>query len=90
LEFLLENILNLVGFVVGLAIGIMSYIGFKNTGSPTLFRLTIAFFSISIGFFVIWTGYLAEDFVIKSGQIERWVQTLGIGIQTVGYFFIAF
>jgi len=90
LEFLLENILNLVGFLVGLAIGIMSLIGFRNTGSPTLFRLTIAFFSISLGFFVIWVGYMAEDFVIKSGNIERWIQTLGIAIQTVGYFFIAF
>ena len=90
MEFLLENILNLVGFLVGLAIGIMSIIGFRNTGSPTLFRLTIAFFSISIGFFVIWTGYMLEDFIIKSGNIERWIQTLGIVIQTVGYFFIAF
>ena len=90
MEFLLENILNLVGFLVGLAIGIMSIIGFRNTGSPTLFRLTIAFFSISIGFFVIWAGYMVEDFVIKSGSIERWIQTLGIVIQTVGYFFIAF
>ena len=90
MEFLLENILNLVGFLVGLAIGIMSYIGFRNTGSPTLFRLTIAFFSISSGFFVIWTGYMAEDLIIKSGSIERWIQTLGIAIQTVGYFFIAF
>lgn len=90
MEFLLENILNLIGFIVGLAIGIMSYIGFKNTGSPTLFRLSIAFFSICTGFFVIWSGYMVEDFVTKSGQIERWVQTLGIGIQTVGYFFIAF
>jgi len=90
LEFLLENILNLVGFLVGLAIGIMSLIGFRNTGSPTLFRLTIAFFSISLGFFVIWVGYMAEDFVIKSGNIEKWIQTLGIAIQTVGYFFIAF
>jgi hypothetical protein len=90
LEFLLENILNLVGFLVGLAIGIMSVIGFRNTGSPTLFRLTVAFFSISIGFFVIWAGYMVEDFVIKSGNIERWIQTLGIVIQTVGYFFIAF
>jgi len=90
LEFLLENILNLVGFLVGLAIGIMSYIGFRNTGSPTLFRLTIAFFSISAGFFVIWSGYMVEDLVIKSGHIERWIQTLGIVIQTVGYFFIAF
>ena len=90
MEFLFENILNLVGFLVGLSIGMMSYIGFKNTGSPTLFRLSIAFFSICIGFFIIWTGYMAEDFVIKSGQIERSVQTLGIGIQTIGYFFIAF
>ena len=64
--------------------------GFRNTGSPTLFRLTVAFFSISIGFFVIWAGYMIEDFVIKSGNIERWIQTLGIVIQTIGYFFIAF
>ena len=90
MEFLLENILNLVGFLVGLAIGIMSFIGFRNTGSPTLFRLSIAFLSISFGFCVIWIGYTVEDFVIKSGSIERWVQTLGIAIQTVGYFFIAF
>ncbi len=90
MEFLLENILNLIGFLVGFLIGIMSLIGFRNTGSPTLFRLTIAFFSISTGFFVIWTGYMAEDFIIKSGNIERWIQTSGIVIQTVGYFFIAF
>ena len=76
--------------MVGLAIGIMSYIGFRNTGSPTLFRLTIAFSSISLGFFVIWTGYMVEDFVTKTGSVERWIQTLGIAIQTVGYFFIAF
>lgn len=80
----------MVGFLVGLAIGIMSLIGFRNTGSPTLFRLTIAFFSISVGFFVIWAGYMMEDFVIKSGNIEKWIQTLGIIVQTVGYFFIAF
>jgi len=90
LEFLLENILNLIGFVVGLAIGVIAYIGYKNTGSATLFRLSIAFLSISVGFFVVWTGYMAEDFVLQKGQIERWIQTLGIGIQTVGYFFIAF
>ena len=90
MEFLLENILNLVGFLVGLSIGIMSLIGFRNTGSPTLFRLTLAFFAISIGFFVIWAGYMAEDFIFKSGNIERWIQTVGIIIQTIGYFFIAF
>ena len=86
----MENILNLIGFLVGLSIGIISLIGFRNTGSPTLFRLTIAFFSISSGFFVIWMGYMIEDFIIKSGNIEKWIQTLGIIIQTIGYFFIAF
>jgi len=80
----------MIGFVVGFGIGTMSYIGFRNTGSPTLFRLSIAFFAICIGFFVIWMGFMIEDFVIQSGQIEKWVQTLGIGIQTIGYFFIAF
>jgi len=80
----------MIGFVVGFGIGVMSFIGFKNTGSPTLFRLSIAFFSICIGFFVIWMGFMVEDFIIQSGEIERWVQTLGIGIQTIGYFFIAF
>ncbi len=90
MEFVLEIILNLIGFVVGLAIGILSRIGFKNTGSPTLFRLTIAFLSISVGFGVVGAGYMIESLVIRSGEIEPWVQTLGIGVQTVGYFFIAF
>jgi hypothetical protein len=90
LDFLLENILNLLGFLVGLGIGIVSLIGFRNTGSPTLFRLAIAFFSISAGFCVIWIGYMIEDFIIQSGNIESWIQTLGIAIQTIGYFFIAF
>ncbi len=90
MEFLLENVLNLIGFIVGLTIGIIAYIGYKNTGSATLFRLSIAFLSISIGFFVVWSGYMIEDFVLQKGNIERWIQTLGIAIQTVGYFFIAF
>lgn len=71
-------------------IGVMSLIGFRNTGSPTLFRLTIAFFAISVGFFVIWSGFMIEDFIMQEGKIDRLVQTSGIAIQTVGYFFIAF
>jgi len=90
LEFVLEIILNLIGFGVGLVIGIFAYIGFKNTGSPTLFRLTISFLSIGIGFGVIGLGFITESFVFQTEKIEPGIQTVGLGIQTVGYFFIAF
>jgi hypothetical protein len=90
LEFVLESALNLLGFVVGLILGIFAYIGFKNTGSPTLFRLNISFFSISIGFGVVGFGFLIESFVLGYVKLDSWIQTLGLGIQTIGYFFIAF
>jgi len=90
LEFVLETALNLLGFLVGLVLGIFAYVGFKNTGSPTLFRLNIAFFSIGIGFGVVGLGYLTESFILNYVKIDMWIQTLGIGIQTIGYFFIAF
>jgi hypothetical protein len=90
LDFVLESALNFLGFVVGLVLGIFSYIGFKNTGSPTLFRLNIAFFSISMGFGVVGFGIMIESFVLGYTNIDTWIQTLGIGIQTIGYFFIAF
>ncbi len=85
-----ESALNLLGFVVGLILGIFAYIGFRNTGSPTLFRLNISFFSIGIGFGVVGFGYMFESLVLGYTRTDTWIQTLGIGIQTVGYFFIAF
>ena len=90
MEFLLENILNLIGFIVGIVIGIFAYIGYKNTGSPVLFRLTLAFFAIGIGFGIIWLGYMIDSVYFEMGKINRGIQALGLGIQTIGYFFIAF
>jgi len=90
LEFFFEIILNLVGLLVGLVIGTISYIGFKNTASPTLFRLSIAFFAIGIGFGILATGFILDDFIFKTGDINRGISTLGVASQTVGYWFIAF
>ena len=90
MEFLLENILNLVGFIVGVIIGVFAYIGYKNTGSPVLFRLSIAFFAIGVGFGIIWMGYMIDSVYFEEGKINRGIQALGLGIQTIGYFFIAF
>ena len=90
MELFLEGILNLIGFIIGLIIGVFSYIGYKNTGSPVLFRLTIAFFAIGIGFGIIWSGYIANEVIFGEEKINRGVQALGLGTQTIGYFFIAF
>ena len=90
MELLLENIFNLAGFVIGLIIGIFSYIGYKNTGSPVLFRLTIAFFAIGIGFGIIWSAYMINIMFFDQLEINRGITALGLGIQTIGYFFIAF
>ena len=90
MELFLEGILNLIGFVVGLIIGTFSYIGYKNTGSPVLFRLTIAFFAIGLGFGIIWSAYIINELVFDTEKINRGIQALGLRIQTIGYFFIAF
>jgi len=90
LEFFLEISLNSVGFLVGIIIGIISYIGFKNTGSPTLFRLSIAFFAIGIGFGILATGFILDDVILKTGNINTGISMLGIASQVIGYWFIAF
>ena len=90
MEFFFEIILNFVGLLVGLVIGTISYIGFKNTGSPTLFRLSIAFFAIGVGFGILATGFTLDDFIFKTGNINLGISTLGVASQTIGYWFIAF
>ena len=90
MELLLENIFNLIGFLIGLIIGIFAYIGYRNTGSPVLFRLTIAFFAIGIGFGIIWSAYMINIVLFDGLEINRGITALGLGIQTIGYFFIAF
>ena len=90
MELYLEGILNLIGFIIGLVIGVFSYIGYRNTGSPVLFRLTIAFFAIGVGFGIIWSAYITNELIFEEEKINRGIQALGLGIQTIGYFFIAF
>ena len=88
--FSLEIILNLIGFSVGITIGIISYIGYKNTGSPTLFRLLTAFFAIGVGFGVLALGFILDDLFLKTGDPNQGIITIGVACQTIGYWFIAF
>lgn len=90
MEAYLELVLNMAGFAVGLCIGVMSAIGYRNTASPTLLRLSLAFISISMGFLVVWVGYATGLLPSGPGGPGWWLETLGVGVQTLGYFFIAF
>ena len=90
MELFLEISLNLIGLLVGIVIGTISYIGFKNTASPTLFRLSIAFFAIGIGFGILATGFILDDFIFETGDINTGISMIGIASQVIGYWFIAF
>lgn len=87
MEILWQSALNLVGFAVGIVTSSLAYIGYKSTASPTLFRLCIAFFAIGTGFLIIWIGYIIAD---DNANVEKLTQTLGNGVQMIGYFFITF
>ena len=84
---ILETTLNLIGFIVGLISGIIAYVGYNKTSSPTLLRLTIAFFSIGSGFFIICLGITVRSFIEYDYQL---INIAGSSLQTIGYFFIAF
>lgn len=89
MEAYLELALNVAGFAVGLCIGTMSVIGYRNTASPTLLRLSLAFILISLGFLAVWVGYALGLLPSGAGRSGWWLETLGVGVQTMGYFFIA-
>lgn len=89
MEIILEFILNLVGFILGTICGIITYNGFNKIGSPTLFRLTIAFFAIGIGFFVMVFRHMPYS-QLQEVSVNETIQIIGSSFQTLGYFFIAF
>ena len=47
-------------------------------------------FLVSCGFGIIWSGYMIDLVYLEVGEINRGIQALGLGVQTIGYFFIAF
>ena len=65
MEFLLENILNLIGFIIGIIIGVFAYVGYKDAGSPVLCRLTIAVKAIGSGLWIMWMADFIEDVYLQ-------------------------
>jgi len=77
--------MNLLGLGISIFIARFAFSGYASLGSPTLLRLTVAFASIAAGFSMI-----IGSLFIEPQQYGQFVLTVGLGLQTVGYFFIAF
>ncbi len=70
---------NLLGMLLGIAIGLLTYRGYTTTKSPTMLRLSIAFTSMGLGFMISAIDlYIDGSFSIVSTVFN-----------TVGYAFIA-
>lgn len=90
MDLIFESVMNLLGFGIGLSIGRFAYRGYTNVGSPTLLRLTFAFLSISIGFFILWIQSMFDIFALgKPADLDS-ILVIGLGFQALGYFFLAF
>lgn len=90
MDLIFESVMNLLGFGIGLSIGRFAYRGYTNVGSPTLLRLTFAFLSISIGFFILWIQSMFDIFALgKAADVDS-ILVIGLGFQALGYFFLAF
>lgn len=82
---IVELAINLVGLAVSAMIGRFAYSGYLAIGSPNLLRLTLAFVSIAAGF-VLLVDHL---FFQPDDYYAQAVETAGLAVQAVGYFFIA-
>ena len=80
-----ELSMNLLGLGISAFIGRFAYAGYSAIASPNLLRLTFAFISIAAGFVLLATAEFVEPV-----DYSRGVATTGLGLQAVGYFFIAF
>ncbi|MEM0480281.1 MAG: hypothetical protein QXR94_02630 [Candidatus Nitrosocaldus sp.] len=70
----------LLGMLLGITIGLLTYRGFNITKSPTMLRLSIAFISIGLGFMVS-----AIDIYYSAGSFSM----VSTALDAVGYAFIA-
>lgn len=89
-----ESILNLVGAFIGFSVARIARQGYKETGSPTLLRLMMAFVFLGSGLCVTGISSLVDLSSLHSiAYLAIALSTLlGVAtfLETAGYFFLAF
>ncbi|MFQ6135018.1 MAG: hypothetical protein ACE5KU_04305 [Nitrososphaerales archaeon] len=88
---LFEDLLYLVGAFIGFSVAYVSYHGYRDTESPTMLRLSIAFLLLGGGFTLSGIVGLASLGVLPYITLVISVLVLGAGLlEAAGYFFLAF
>lgn len=85
----IEHSLELVSAFIGFSVAYVALRGYRATGSPTMLRLSIAFFLLGVGFF--FQG--ATELITSLSELLFLVSVmvvLGGLFETIGYFFLAF
>lgn len=88
---LVENVLQLVGAFIVFSVSLVAYRGYTETKSPTMLRITAAFFFLGLSFSLMGVAGLV-------GGVSLQTLTLGISamaivaglMEAMGYFFLAF
>jgi hypothetical protein len=74
-----------IGMVVSFSIAAVSYSGVRKTGSTSLLRLAASFSFLGLGFLFEFIQYFPVVSLFSTS-----VFLAGIGLETTGYFFLAF
>ena len=87
----MENLLQVVGAIVGLSVASVAYKGYRETRSPTLLRLAVAFSLLGTGFIITAaTGFSGIGALPNMALLISLSLLIAGGLQTLGYFFLAF
>ncbi len=89
-----ESILNLVGALIGFSVARIARQGYRETGSPTLLRLMVAFAFLGSGLCVTGLSTLVDLSALHSVAYLAVALSILLGVatfmETAGYFFLAF
>ena len=86
-----ENALQFIGAFVAFSIALVAYKGVRETASSSMLRLAAAFVFLGAGFVLQGlTGIGALTSVPALGVSLGTISIVGLFLQTVGYFFLAF
>lgn len=87
---IVDGSLALIGALIGLSIGYIALVGYKETGSPALLRLSSAFVCLFLGFTLEALAVFSYVGLLPIFALAAFFIVASSFLQTLGFFFLAF